>query len=53
VKNPLKTASGKLEIHCRALSDKIAAYGFTTCPPIAMYRKSVEGYEDTRVFTST
>lgn len=47
VNNPLKTASGKLEIHCRALSDVIAAYGLTTCPPIAMYRKPAEGYEDT------
>ena len=47
VKNPLKTASGKLEIHCQPLSDVIKAYGFTECPPIAMYRKPEEGYEDT------
>jgi len=46
-KNALKTTSGKLEIHCKALSTKIAAYGFTTIPPIAQYRKPVEGYEDT------
>ncbi len=47
VANPLKTASGKLEIHCQALSDKIAAYGLSTVPPVAQYRKPVEGYEDT------
>ena len=47
VTNALNTKSGKLEIHCQALSDKIAAYGFTTCPPIAQYRKPVEGFEDT------
>jgi anaerobic dimethyl sulfoxide reductase subunit A len=47
VKNPLKTASGKLEIHCQALSDVIAAYGFSTCPPIAMYQPPVQGYEAT------
>jgi anaerobic dimethyl sulfoxide reductase subunit A len=46
-KNPLKTTSGKLEIHCQTLSTKIAAYGFTTCPPIAQYHRPVEGYEDT------
>jgi anaerobic dimethyl sulfoxide reductase subunit A len=45
--NPLSTASGKLEIHCQALSDKIAAYGFTTIPPIAQYNPPVEGYQAT------
>ncbi len=45
--NPISTASGKLEIYCQALSDKIAAYRLSTCPPIAQYRKPVEGYEDT------
>ncbi len=46
-KNRLKTRSGKLEIHCQALSDKIGAYGFTTCPPIPMYRPPVDGFEAT------
>lgn len=45
--NPLNTASGKLEIHCQALSDKIAAYGLTTIPPIAKYEPPLDGYEDT------
>jgi anaerobic dimethyl sulfoxide reductase subunit A len=45
--NPVYTSTGKLEIHCKALSDRIAAYGLTTCPPIAQYRRPVEGYEDT------
>lgn len=47
VKNALPTASGKLEIYCQALSDKIAAYGFTTCTPIPTYRPPEEGYEGT------
>lgn len=45
--NPMGTKSGKLEIHCQALTDKIAAYGFTTVPPIAKYEPPLEGYEDT------
>ena len=45
--NPLKTQSGKLEIHCQALSDKIAAYGLTTIPPIAKYEPPLDGYEAT------
>jgi len=45
--NPLPTKSGKLEIHCQALSDKIAAYGLTTIPPIAKYEPPLDGYEAT------
>jgi anaerobic dimethyl sulfoxide reductase subunit A len=46
--NPLGTASGKLEIHCQPLSDKIAAYGFTKdLPPIPQYHPPVEGVEAT------
>ncbi|MEL1133655.1 molybdopterin-dependent oxidoreductase [Desulfitobacterium sp. THU1] len=47
VANPLTTKSGKLEIHCQALSDKIASYGLTTVPPIAMYQPPLDGFEDT------
>ena len=47
VKNPLKTASGKLEIHCQTLADTIKAYGFNTLPPIPKYTQPVEGYEAT------
>lgn len=46
-KFPLETESGKLEIYCQSLSDKIEAYGLTTIPPIAKYEPPVEGYEDT------
>jgi anaerobic dimethyl sulfoxide reductase subunit A len=46
-KNALKTASGKLEIHCQALATKIATYGLTKIPPIAQYNRPVEGIEDT------
>jgi len=45
--HPLTTKSGKLEIHCQALSDKIAAYGLTTVPPIAKYEPPLDGYEAT------
>lgn len=45
--HPLTTKSGKLEIHCQALSDKIAAYGLTTIPPIAKYEPPKDGYEAT------
>lgn len=47
VANPVYTASGKLEIHCQALSDRIASYNLTTIPPIAKYQRPVEGFEDT------
>jgi len=47
VANPLKTESGKLEIHCKALTDLIKNYGFTEIQPIPTYNKSIEGYEDT------
>lgn len=46
--NPLETASGKFEIHCQALSDKIAAFGFITdLPPVAQYHPPEEGVEET------
>ena len=45
--NPVNTPSGKLEIHSQGLSDNIAAYNLTTCPPIAQYNRPVEGIEDT------
>jgi anaerobic dimethyl sulfoxide reductase subunit A len=45
--NPLKTATGKFEIHCQPLADQIAAYGFTKIAPIAQYTPPVEGFEDT------
>lgn len=45
--NPVGTASGKLEIHCQALSDHIEAYGWETLPPIAKYQPVVEGVEGT------
>jgi len=47
VANPLKTASGKLEIHSQAFADFIKEYGFTEIKPIPTYNKATEGYEDT------
>ena len=39
--------SGKFEIHCQALADKIEAVGFETIRPIPVYKPPIEGYEDT------
>jgi anaerobic dimethyl sulfoxide reductase subunit A len=47
VANPLKTESGKLEIHSKALAELIKGYGFTEIKPIPTYNKATEGYEDT------
>jgi len=45
--HPLKTKSGKLEIHCQALSDVIGLYGWTKTPAIAKYTPPLEGFEET------
>ncbi len=45
--NPLKTTSGKLEIHCQANADFVNGKGFTTIRAIPTYNKPTEGYEDT------
>lgn len=47
VANPLKTTSGKLEIHSQTLADFIKAYGFTEIRPIPTYNPAVEGIEAT------
>jgi anaerobic dimethyl sulfoxide reductase subunit A len=46
-KNPLKTSSGKLEIHCQGIADLIKEYGWTEIRPIPTYNPAIEGYEDT------
>jgi anaerobic dimethyl sulfoxide reductase subunit A len=45
--NKLATASGKIEIHCKALSDYINGLGWSTIRPIASYTPPIEGYEAT------
>jgi anaerobic dimethyl sulfoxide reductase subunit A len=47
VKNPRKTPSGKLEIHCQGLADCIEARGWTTIRPIPTYQPAVDGWEST------
>ncbi len=47
VKNALKTASGKLEIHSQALADLIKGYGLSQIKPIPTYNPPAEGYEKT------
>ena len=44
--NPVKTASGKFEIHCQALSDYIEWIGFSSKSPLPLYEQITEGYED-------
>ncbi|HWI63390.1 MAG TPA: molybdopterin-dependent oxidoreductase [Symbiobacteriaceae bacterium] len=46
-KNALKTASGKLEIHSKALQTLIRDYGWTEVAPIPTYNPPAEGYEAT------
>ena len=45
VANPLKTASGKLEIHCQGLKDMVAGYGYTTIEAYPTYNPCLDGYE--------
>ncbi len=45
--NPVKSASGKLEIYCQAAVDKVHGFGFKEIAPIAKYEPPVEGYEET------
>ncbi len=46
-KYPLKTASGKLEIHCQALADYVYNCGWSVIKPIPTYNAPLEGYEAT------
>ena len=46
-KHALKTASGKLEIHCQALADLVDRSGWTRIRAIPTYNPPVEGYEAT------
>jgi anaerobic dimethyl sulfoxide reductase subunit A len=45
--NPLKTPSGKLEIHCQDIVDFVKNSGFNEIRPIPAYYRPIEGYEDT------
>jgi anaerobic dimethyl sulfoxide reductase subunit A len=46
--NPLPTSTGKLEIHCKPLVDKIKAYRLGPAPAaIPKFQRIVEGVEDT------
>ena len=45
--NALKTESGKLEIYCRAASEKVHGWGFAELDPICKYVPPTEGYEET------
>ena len=47
-KHPVMTASGKLEIYCKTLSDMVNAYGWSKIDPIAVYQPPVDGYEQAK-----
>ena len=45
--NPLKSATGKLEIYSEANAEMVKGYGFNEIEPIPTYNPPVEGYQDT------
>lgn len=45
--HPLKSRSGKLEIHCQALADRVNQFGWSRIRPIPSYNPPLEGYEAT------
>lgn len=45
--NPLKTKSGKLEIHCQTLADSVNRLGWSTVRPFPAYTPPRDGYEAT------
>jgi anaerobic dimethyl sulfoxide reductase subunit A len=47
IANARPTRSGKLEIHCQALTDYVKGCGFSEKPPIAKYQVPTVGYEST------
>lgn len=47
IANPLKTISGKLEVHCQDIVDFVKNAGFNEIRPIPAYYRPIEGYEDT------
>lgn len=47
IKNPRKTPSGKLEIHCQDYADYVKHCGWSEISPIAKYLPPLEGYEAT------
>jgi anaerobic dimethyl sulfoxide reductase subunit A len=47
VANPIKTATGLIELHSQALADLVTGYGWTTIRPIPAYIPAERGYEAT------
>jgi anaerobic dimethyl sulfoxide reductase subunit A len=44
--NPVKTTSGKLEIHSQSLANLVKNCGWNEIAPIPKYNRVIEGYED-------
>lgn len=45
--NKLDTDSGKLEIYCQRIADRVKYLGFSQIEPVPKYTRPIEGYEDT------
>lgn len=45
--SPLGTDSGKLEIYCNKIAERVKGFGFTEMDPLPKYTPPIEGYEDT------
>lgn len=45
--NPLKTATGKIQLHCQEIADLVTKAGWNIGSPIAKYDPPSEGYEAT------
>lgn len=45
--NPVKSESGKFEIHCRKYAEIINKRGYSKVRPIPTYSRPVQGYEET------
>jgi anaerobic dimethyl sulfoxide reductase subunit A len=45
--HPLKSRSGKIEIHCQAIADAVNRLGWSRIRPIPTYNPPLEGYEAT------
>ena len=44
--NPVDTPSGKFEIYCQSVADKINSFGWSVKDPLPKYDPAFEGYED-------
>lgn len=46
-KNPVHTASGKVELYCQTMADKLTGMGYSEVSPYPVYTPGYQGYEAT------